>query len=57
MWTLAHAGHAGSNNNMGVEVNWRVMKQLVHASATLATFTGALMKNIRDLCIEHADFL
>ncbi len=27
------------------------------ASATLATFTGALMKNILDLSIEHADFL
>jgi hypothetical protein len=42
---------------MGVEVDWRDMKQLVPASATLATFTGALMKNIRDLCIEHAEFL
>ncbi len=57
LWTLEHAGHAGSNNNMGVEVDWKDMKQLVSALATLATFTGALMKNIRDLRIEHADFL
>jgi hypothetical protein len=28
-WTLAHAGHAGSNNTMGVEVDWRDMKRLV----------------------------
>jgi hypothetical protein len=55
--TLAHAGHEGSNNNMGVEVDWRDMKQLVPVSATLATFTGALIKNISDLGIEHADFL
>ncbi len=56
---LAHAGHAGSNNNMGVnlKVDWRDMKRLVPPSATLATFTGALVKNIRDLCIEHCDFL
>jgi hypothetical protein len=27
--TLAHAGHAGSNNNMRVEVDWRDMKQSV----------------------------
>ncbi len=53
-WTLAHAGHAGSNNNW-VEVNWRDMEQLVPALATLATFTGALVKNISDLGIAHAD--
>jgi hypothetical protein len=29
----------------------------VPPSATLATFTGALVKNIRDLGIEHKDFL
>jgi hypothetical protein len=56
-WTLTHAGYAVSNNNMGVEVNWRDMKTLVPQSATLVTFTGALVKNIRDLCIEHEDFL
>ncbi len=27
--TLAHAGHAGSDNNMRVEVDWRDMKQSV----------------------------
>jgi hypothetical protein len=30
-WTLAHASHAESNNNMGMEVDWRDMKQLVPA--------------------------
>jgi hypothetical protein len=33
------------------------MKLLVPASATLGTFTGALVKNIRDLGVEHAAFL
>ena len=42
---------------MGVEVDWRDMKTLVPASATLGTFTGALVKNIRDLSIEHAESL
>ena len=28
-WTLAHAGYAGSNNNMGQEVDWRDMKKEV----------------------------
>jgi hypothetical protein len=42
---------------MGVEVDWRDMKRLVPQKATLATFTGALVKNIRKLCIEHCDFL
>jgi hypothetical protein len=56
-WTLAHAGYAGNNNNMGVEVDWRDIKTLVPQSATLATFTGSLVKNIRDLGIEHKYFL
>ncbi len=42
---------------MGVEVEWRDMKRLVPASATLATFLGALVKNIRDFCVEHEDWL
>jgi hypothetical protein len=56
-YTLAHAEYGGSNNNMGVEVDWRDMKRLVPASATLATFLGALVKNIRDLGVEHEDWL
>ncbi len=42
---------------MGVEVDWRDMKLLVPASATLATFTGALLKIIKYIGIEHANFL
>jgi hypothetical protein len=30
-WTLAHAGHAGSNKNMGVEVDWRGRCQCCNA--------------------------
>ncbi len=56
-WTLAHAGYAGSNNNMGVKVDWRDIKRLVPPSTTLATFAGALVKNIKELGIEHCDFL
>ncbi len=54
---LAHAGYGGSNNNMGVEVNWRDVKDLVLPSSTIGTFTGALMQFIADLSKEHFDFL
>jgi hypothetical protein len=42
---------------MGVEVDWRDMKKLIPTSATLATFVGALVKNIRDLGEEHEAWL
>ncbi len=56
-YTLAHAEYGGNNNNMEVEVDWRDMKRLVPASATLATVFGALVKNIRDLGVEHDAWL
>ena len=52
-WTLAHAGYAGSNNNMGQEVKWRDMKKEVAPSVTLGTFTGALVGLIEQLGDEH----
>ena len=42
---------------MGVEVDWRDVKKLLPASATLSAFTGALMQFITDLGDEHVDFL
>ena len=56
-YCLAHAGYGGSNNNMGVEVDWRDVKKLVPPSATIGTFTGALMQFISDLSKENYDFL
>ena len=55
-YCLAHAGYGGSNNNMGVEVDWRDVKKLVPPSATIGAFTGALMQFISDLSNEHVDF-
>ena len=54
---LANAKYGGSNNNMGVEVDRRNMKRLVLSLSTLATFLGALVKNIRALGVEHYDWL
>jgi hypothetical protein len=42
---------------MGVEVDWRDVKKLLPASATLGAFTGALMQFIADLGDEHVAFL
>jgi hypothetical protein len=42
---------------MGVEVDWRDVKDLVPPSSTIGTFTGALMQFIADLSKEHFDFL
>ncbi len=41
---LAHAGYGGSNNNMGIEVDWRDVKGLVPGLAIIGTFTSALVK-------------
>ena len=38
---------------MGVEVDWQDVKKLVPPSATIGTFTGALMQFITDLSKEH----
>ena len=47
-YCLAHAGYGGSNNNMGVEVDWRDVQGLVPSSATISAFTCALVKFIAD---------
>ena len=51
--SLAHAGYAGSNNNMGIEVDWRDIKGECPRSATLGTFTGSLVALIEQLGQEH----
>jgi len=56
-YCLAHAGYGGSNNNMGVEVDWRDAKGLVPASSTIGAYTGALVKFIADIGTEHETFL
>ena len=43
-YCLAHAGYAGSNSNMGGEVDWRDIKKLVSPSVTVDSFKGALMQ-------------
>ena len=51
---LAHARYSGSNNNMGVEVSWRLIKEICSYLVGLATFIGALCKFIRtQLGEEH----
>ena len=51
---LSHARYAGSNNNMGVEVSWKLIKEICSYLASLATFIGALCKFIRtQLGVEH----
>ena len=52
-YSYAHAKYAGSNNNMGIEVDWRDMKGECPSSATLGTFTGALVGLITQLGQEH----
>jgi len=56
-YCLAHAGYGGSNNNMGVEVDWRDAKGFVPSSATIGAYTGALVKFVADIGTEHQTFL
>ncbi len=48
LYCLAHAGYGDSNNNVGVEVDWRDVKDLLPPSSTIGTFTAALMQYISD---------
>ena len=51
---LSHARYAGSNNNMGVEVSWKLIKEICSYLASLATFIGALCKFTHtQLGVEH----
>ena len=56
-YSLAHAGYAGSNNNMDQEVKWRDLKKECPPSVTLGTFTGALVGLIEQLGDEHRVYL
>jgi hypothetical protein len=56
-YSLAHAGYAGSNNNMGTEVDWRDMKAECPPSSTLGTFIGTLVSLIGQLGTEHRTLL
>ena len=56
-YCLAHAGYAGSNNNMGIEVDWRDTKGECPQSATIGTFTGSLFALIDHLGQEHCVFI
>ena len=52
-YCLCDAGYAGTNNNMGMEVDWRDIKEQVPHTASLGTFIGALWQFIKQLAIEH----
>ena len=56
-YSLAHARYAGSNNNMGIKVDWRDMKGGCPPSATISTFPGSLVALIDRLRHEHCNFL
>jgi hypothetical protein len=56
-YCLCDAGYAGSNSNMGIEVDWRDIKKQAPHSASLSTFLGALWEFIKQLTIEHKTFL
>ena len=56
-YCLCHAMHGGTNNNMGIEVDWRDIKKLCPPSATLPTFLGSLVHFIKEIGKEHEDHL
>ena len=56
-YCLCDAGYAGSNNNMGIEVDWRDIKLQCPATSSLGTFLGALWEFIKQLAREHQTLL
>ena len=56
-YCLCHAMHGGTNNNMGIEVDWRDIKKLCPPSATLPTFLGSLAHFITEIGKEHEEHL
>ena len=52
-YCLCHSQHGGSNNNMGMEVNWRDMKRISPESLSIGTFIASLMHFITELGKEH----
>ena len=56
--TLAHARYTGSNNNVGVEVSWRLIKAICSDLCCLAQFIAGLCKFIHtQLGEEHMERL
>jgi hypothetical protein len=45
--SLAHSRCAGCNNNMGIEVSWRDIKNLIPPSCSLGQFLGARCRYIK----------
>jgi hypothetical protein len=54
---LYPAGYAGSNNNIGIEVDWRDIKLQCPASSAFSTFLDVLWEFIKQLGMEHQVFL
>ncbi len=55
---LSHNRYAGCNNNMGVEVSWRLIKRVCPGLASLSDFIGALCTfTRRQLGEEHRNRL
>jgi hypothetical protein len=52
-YCLCHSTHGGTNNNMGVEVDWRDFKEICPPSSTLATLIGCECHFIEQLGTEH----
>ena len=52
-YCLCHSTHGGTNNNMGVEVDWRDMSKLCPSSSTIGTFIGCLCHFVKELGKEH----
>ena len=46
---LCHYTHGGTNNNMGVEVDWRDVKKICPPSSNLGTFLGAMFHFIKEI--------
>jgi hypothetical protein len=44
---VVYGGHGGSTTNGGTEANWRDKKEICPKTATLGTFIGALVHNIK----------
>ena len=56
-YCLCHCMHGGTNNNMGVEVDWRDIKKLCPPSSKLSSFLGALVHFMKQLGKEHEQHL
>ena len=56
-YCLCHSTHGGTNNNMGVEVDWRDVKKICPPSSNLGTFLGAMFHFIKEIGKEHMEHL